>query len=910
MNQEAENNQDPHQHGQSDELNANDVAASVSTNTNNVVKEVIDGIADKVAAAESNVALNDMEVGKVDVEGTHVNKEVSNNPTTSDGQSKSEPTSNSQPPEDTVMDDKESEESAAANKDKNNPVEEHNQTTKDSTEDSKDDMEVDEINTDEKNQEEEESDNNSLPRKNSSDLKSEALARELSTKPERRTSKRQRANRSPQGSAPKKIKAGGSAGNSTSSKSNTSSNEDASDPKPTGGGNVDSVREWSEPTYQWIEDGVKNNNASTATTTITEHAGVEIDFSNTKPTDDWTPPPPFVVNRGDVVLLCSGDTPWNQQQQQNNNTDKANREAISIYNDPASRGAGLGALDPFIGVVERLWEEEGTEDTATKKGSKKKGGGKNTTNNNKSSSSKMMMRTRWFFKREELDGIKGSFIVVNGDGGAKGNAKDEVLATLSSQDLVLTDQSDVNLVSTIMGKAKVIKKKPVNQSDDEDVEMADDIKGTYVCRYSLSLSSSSGKDATVKFYPCTDGEEFDSSDPTSTDDDGYTSPGRDDTQGSYNKPFSPAAFPLSPQRRLVSEGISTVGKILVGSNHQADIPKQFDLQRKSSFRGVANAPSQRMPIMVWDPSVDESANIDDFLVAASSVITNHLKEKGLEPFHETNYIESPNHAAEANKPREANIDSLLMLLHECRGLTSKAIQKVSANPEKYMILWDKKEKEQFDSSYRVYRESIRMIANTLGDSKSCKESVDYQYRFKFCENFRRFMRKKHDKAQEMMATVEDRMLNAKMKADARSQMAIETETSGSEEEVDNGKLPAQSNNADGEAIESKLSAVPPAAHPGSVNSRVRTWFKTGGGDENAVGATQQRRNKACGILSRVMEKVGDDAYDTLANAIKSCNTVNADSVLPELQATAKDVLKSHPELLNEFMSLMPKALRV
>ena len=202
-----------------------------------------------------------------------------------------------------------------------------------------------------------------------------------------------------------------------------------------------------------------------------------------------------------------------------------------------------------------------------------------------------------------------------------------------------------------------------------------------------------------------------------------------------------------------------------------------------------------------------------------------------------------------------------------------------------------------------------MIANTLGDSKSCKESVDYQYRFKFCENFRRFMRKKHDKAQEMMATVEDRMLNAKMKADARSQMAVETETSGSEEEVDNGKLPAQSN-TDGEAIESKLSAVPPAAHPGSVNSRVRTWFKTGGGDENAVGATQQRRNKACGILSRVMEKVGEDSYEKLASVIKSCNTVNADSVLPELQATAKDVLKSHPELLNEFMSMMPKALRV
>ena len=216
MNQEADNTNNPQQ-GQSDELN-ND-SSDVGTNTTNVVKEVIDGITDKVAAAENSVAQDDVELGKVDVEGTHdMNKEANNNPTTSDGQSKSEPTSNSQPLEDTIMDDKESDNQDAESAVKSSSVaaandvanlggeEEHNQTTKDSTEDGKDDMEVDEINTDEKNKEEE-SDNNSLPRKNSSDLKSEALALELA-KPERRASKRQRANRSPQntGSAPKKIK--------------------------------------------------------------------------------------------------------------------------------------------------------------------------------------------------------------------------------------------------------------------------------------------------------------------------------------------------------------------------------------------------------------------------------------------------------------------------------------------------------------------------------------------------------------------------------------------------------------------------------------------------------------------------------------------------------------------------------
>ena len=877
--------------GRNDTLNNSSGGTNDVPTTTNIVKEVIDNMKDKVVAnspeKNNNVGrvgdANNLQETEVSGDDTHTTKSMGGAQSAID-----ETTANIFPP---VTEEKKVQISQGAQNEEEDVSGANNENeTNKSTTDAKTDMEVDEIN------------NNTMD-------DSDSIA-----KPERRTSKRQRTpvNNNVEESAPKKAKMNeGESGTKTSAE-----NEIVR-------GNVDSVQEWSEPTYRWIDEGVKSSTGDTtaaapsAAAAAIEYEGVEIDFTNTKPTNNWTPPPPFIVRRGDVVLLSSGDTPWDtndannkeqQQQQQHNTPNKATREVLSIYNDPASRGAGLGALDPYIGVVERLWEEDSGGDASSKK--KNKGGGDKSTD-----SSKMMMRTRWFFKKEELGGITGNLVIEGGRTNEDTTAKDELLTTLASQDLVLTDQSDVNVVSTIMGKAKVIKRKPLDNSDG-DVEMADHPKGSFVCRYTLSLSqaSAAGEDVSVKLVPCADGDGsndgfnnkvVDSTDPTSTDDDGYT----DDNRGNNN--FTAAAFPMSP-RRVISEGVSTVGKIQVGSNHQAEIPPQLDLQRKTSFRGLSNPPSQRIPIMVWDPATDEGEHVNEFLIDACSVLVNHLKENGLEPFHEENYVGSPNPTDEATKPREANIDCLLMELHDCRGDTSAAIKKITANPSKYMTFWDKKEKEKFDAGYRVYRDAIRMIAKTINDTKSCKDTVDYQYRFKYCENFRRFLRKKHEKAEEMMVAVEDRMLNEAMKADARSQeAAAETEVSSSEE--DEVKVTLLSDNHDnGARDETKLTAVPPAAkNSGPVNNRIRTWFRTGGGGEDDVGATQQRRNKVCVLLTQVKEKVGEDAYDTLANSIKACNTVNnTDNVLSDVQNTAKEVLKSHPDLLKEFTMFLPASRRV
>mmetsp|Transcript_21430 Transcript_21430/g.51808 ORF Transcript_21430/g.51808 Transcript_21430/m.51808 type:complete len:916 (-) Transcript_21430:167-2914(-) len=653
----------------------------------------------------------------------------------------------------------------------------------------------------------------------------------------------------------------------------------------------------SKPKYRWIDKGERSNDSKSL-----EHQGVEIDFTNSK-TLDWTPPPPFTVRLGDVVMLSnSDDAPWDDDKQ---HTHQAKREVVPIYDDPASREAGFGALDPFIGFVERLWEEEADDSTKLRGSSsaqrKKKGKTNNPKASTKLSTGRMMIRTRWFFKKEDLEGFKGSFVFEGASN--EGKAGDEVLSAMSSHDLVLTDQSDDNVISTILGKVTVIKRKPFKRCD-KDVDMID-LKRSYICRYNLSFCSatSSGKKAMAKLVPCANDTDFklttrkgskdaQSSEPTSTDE--HENLGS--STRNYAAPSLSSPYPMSP-RRLVSEGGTAIGKIRIGPNHQAEIPEQLDLQRKTSFRGLANPPSQRIPTMVWDPANDKEDTVDDFLEKVCTVLSNHMKKIELEAFLDANYVEAPDTNLEVKKPREINVDCVLTELHECKGDIRRAIKKISKDPERYMTIWNKKEKEQFDTSYRAYRESIRMIANSLSNSKSCKDTVDYQYRFKYVENFRRFMRKKHEKAEEIMAAVEDRMLREKMEEEV-----VETDVSSSEEEI--GKVPATSLTEI--QAGSKLMAVP-ATRVGPVNNRIRTWFRTGGsGDEDAVGATQQRRNLACDFLKRVLEEVGKDAYVALAKSIKACNSSETtDSLLSDVKTTAKDVMKSHPGLLERFMTFLP-----
>ena len=292
--------------------------------------------------------------------------------------------------------------------------------------------------------------------------------------------------------------------------------------------------------------------------------------------------------------------------------------------------------------------------------------------------------------------------------------------------------------------------------------------------------------------------------------------------------------------------------------------------------------------MVWNPTLDKGDIVDSFVSDACSMLSKSMKQK---PFHELNCIESPDPKAEANKPREVSIDSLLMQLHECKYNRDTALEKVSANPEKFLVLWNNEERDQFDSNFRVYRDSLRMISKNLSDSKTCKDVVEYHYRFKLIENFRRFKEKKQEQAREMMETAEYRMLKEKRAVEARNEINSDDEQMSSDED---GTKPV-------------TSPVMPSHRDGPVNSRIRNWFKTGCSKSGNEGATQLRRNRACSFLIDVKNQIGSDAYLALAKCLKS-HDFQSKSSLVELKASAQDIMKSHPSLFEQFIEFLPEKI--
>ena len=292
--------------------------------------------------------------------------------------------------------------------------------------------------------------------------------------------------------------------------------------------------------------------------------------------------------------------------------------------------------------------------------------------------------------------------------------------------------------------------------------------------------------------------------------------------------------------------------------------------------------------MVWNPSLDEDNATEHFIAEACSILSKSMKQA---PFHELNCVESPDPKVEAKKPREICIDNLLTEFHDCKYNCEAALNKVASQPEKFLILWNQEERDQFDSNFRVYRDSLRMIANNLTDVKSCKDTVEYYYRWKLVENFRRFKAKKQEQAREMMETIEYRMLKERQTIEARNEENSDDDVSdqvSSEEDCSNGDLRDVSSNKDG-----------------PVNSRIRTWFKTGCSKTESEGAVQRRRNRACSFLIEVKDQVGIDAYLALAKCLKSLDSQSYSSLI-DLKAAAKVIMKSHPSLFDEFVEFLPK----
>jgi hypothetical protein len=366
---------------------------------------------------------------------------------------------------------------------------------------------------------------------------------------------------------------------------------------------------------------------------------------------------------------------------------------------------------------------------------------------------------------------------------------DNFVDRLTNHDLVLSNQVDDNAVTTICGDVQVVYRHP-----DADRNLPPMPDNAFVCRYSMAFGENNREQGKIEVMPF-EGENDEWSDVLATPTEARATkrPRTPDRSDSTPPRLSQSTDDLrSKDTRLNSssssdsdsgglkdhmraggfdEGTTEKRDIRVGPEHQAIVPAYVLNQKVVS----------RNPTLVWKRGKISQAQIDQFLERVSAILTPYLRENRLT--HEDPYSPLPWDRMEdmvrslggnmlptlssvctvsslsKNKIdilRECDADSLLDLLHKHNYDVKAALAVIEASPRDFLAVWSPQEKELFNSGFRRYSGSLRMICKGIAPSKDFHDVIDYHYRFKIPDQFRRFQDKKREQAVRMMECIETR----------------------------------------------------------------------------------------------------------------------------------------------------------
>mmetsp|Transcript_22659 Transcript_22659/g.37475 ORF Transcript_22659/g.37475 Transcript_22659/m.37475 type:complete len:657 (-) Transcript_22659:153-2123(-) len=590
--------------------------------------------------------------------------------------------------------------------------------------------------------------------------------------------------------------------------------------------------------YQWIDEGKTRPNGQV------DHQLLEMVIKG-KTT---------IVAVGDAILLSSG-------------------------NDD-----GSGDQDAFVAKVDSMWQQP--------------------TRKNKIREHCMKIRAQWFFKKMDVQDLRGPI--------AGPISKQALLANMNERELLLSNQYDDNDVLTVLGKCNVVKRRP----GDYDQVVPELPPGVWLSRYNVDFGDATPATTLLTAYDgenqpwpdevddseeemveesedaariaSTNGDEDDGKDlgeeldDEADDEGGSTRRARSSSyQGRYSEDDTDESMletsSASSEIRL-SEGPNTKGKISIGPDHQAGL--------EGFHQGQAVV--SRNPVLVWKKDAGATVDMDKYLAAAAEILVDYmvknslltqdpyfpLPEEQMEQFLKTqklstmtlsNLSTGSSMTKSHNKlTRECKLDSLIALLNAKEYNVEEALREVKASPHDYVTSWTKMERLLFDSGFRRYSGSLRMIrANSL-DSKTFKDIVDYHYRFKIPDQFRRYQDKKREHAVRMMEIIENRR-------------------------TEDSTIPPR---------EGRKSPYIDEPNGGRTD-----WSKTPTTD--VVGVVEERRTSAKDLLMEIHQAVGPEKMAEICKAIKTLERRS----IADLKERAGEILRGHPMLLDKFVEYLPRQYR-
>ena len=359
-----------------------------------------------------------------------------------------------------------------------------------------------------------------------------------------------------------------------------------------------------------------------------------------------------------------------------------------------------------------------------------------------------------------------------------------------------------------------------------------------------------------------------------------------------------------------TEGSTTNGRIWIGPEHQVDVPPFTPGQKAVS----------RNPTLVWKPGSVPDEILDGYLNDASKFLNEYMQKNGLvvdDPYAPlpSARVEALVQAENNGKPmtlsrlstastlstprneltRECKIDQLLIALQYHHYNPKEALSYVAAHPRDFLTIWTRKERDVFDATFRRHSGSLRMISKALSGTKTFKDVVDYHYRFKIPDQFRRYQEKKREQAVRMMECIETRR-------------SLEAPIYQRDEAVAELRKRAAAKKKDEEwYVVSRVLGCSEIVRYIHISNNVCLSFsrrnKTSASD--VIGAVEERRASAKELFLQVQNDLGSDALNELAAAVKSVR----DGEIEDVRDTFVEVLNDHPDLLDRFLAFLPKRYR-
>ena len=381
-------------------------------------------------------------------------------------------------------------------------------------------------------------------------------------------------------------------------------------------------------------------------------------------------------------------------------------------------------------------------------------------------------------------------------------SREDLLSKMTSHDLILSNQCDDNDVESIMRRCIVVARKP---STEERPELPSE---AFVSNYRINFGkgASSGTvelaayDGLDEPWPIFDPEDFEDSDSPVSDiespkpvpvnvvrspsiiEGSKTFQSRSSNSGAASSSSTSSPSPTSGDEGSLdysqdgdemvdTEGSTAKGNIFIGPEHQVYVPPFVPGQKVTS----------RNPTLVWMPGAIPDEIFDGYLQDSSKILNDYMEQSGLvidDPYAPlpSARVEAMIQAENNGNPmtlsrmstastlskarneltRECKLDQLLATLKDHDYNPKEALDYVAAHPRDYLTIWTHKERDTFNHVFRRHSGALRMISKALAGTKTFKDVVDYHYRFKIPDQFRRYQEKKREQAVRMMECLEHR----------------------------------------------------------------------------------------------------------------------------------------------------------